>query len=347
VTPRLRFFASTASFTLALGFMCSALRPFLPIPPVPVVRTKLLHLREDADAYDTLFVGSSRIFHQIVPSRFEHHAAVRGMSVRSFNLGLDGMRPPEDGYLLDQVLARKPQRLRWVFVEIGSIRLVLGEERRNSLRAQYWHDYERVALLMQNATTPAKKRSFRARVRVLFESRKDVLAHLGLFGQRFLNLGRGASLVGRMLTGRPEGVSHSALGPRRDGFVPDRRTQISEPARVEHEQDLAERLRTPAERDYADPASQQALERMLGKIEQAGARPVLLIAPTPARRNFHPNGPRGRNALLLDFSDPRKYPALFESRHRLDADHLNVAGAEIFTQLVAEEWAAAVLRDPW
>jgi hypothetical protein len=81
---------------------------------------------------------------------------------------------------------------------------------------------------------------------------------------------------------------------------------------------------------------------MIAKVERLGAKPVLIVTPITARRVFYPLPERARKTIVLDFNDPMRFPELYESRNRIDTDHLNAAGAKVFTRLLAEQWSAAV-----
>ncbi|MEI9892816.1 MAG: hypothetical protein WDN28_02585 [Chthoniobacter sp.] len=69
--------------------------------------------------------------------------------------------------------------------------------------------------------------------------------------------------------------------------------------------------RPAAGKERGDLVSQRALERMVSTVHHAGATPLLLVAPTPADRNFFPTEAREHELQILDFSDVRKYPGLF------------------------------------
>lgn len=97
------------------------IRQRLPFPPIPTVQAKVEWLRTHGDDYDTFFLGSNRIYRHIVPRLFDELMAARGESTRSFNLGFDGMRPPEDSYVLEEVLAHRTKPLKYVIVE-GNLR---------------------------------------------------------------------------------------------------------------------------------------------------------------------------------------------------------------------------------
>ncbi len=71
---------------------------------------------------------------------------------------------------------------------------------------------------------------------------------------------------------------------------------------------------------------------------------MLVVPPTTSKRNFYPTEARAKKTIVLDFCDLEKFPELYEHRYRLDTDHLNTAGAEVFTRIFAKEWADAVQR---
>ncbi len=87
-------------------------------------RPKLERLKERSDDYDTLFLGSSRIYHQIIPQLYDRLTGERGIATKSFNAAVDGMRPWKTlKATFDQILKFRPKHLRWVFIELGAIRV--------------------------------------------------------------------------------------------------------------------------------------------------------------------------------------------------------------------------------
>jgi hypothetical protein len=85
---------------------------------------------------------------------------------------------------------------------------------------------------------------------------------------------------------------------------------------------------------------------MIAKVEKLGARVVLVVPPTTSKRNFYPNREIAKKVIVLDFCDLRKYPELYENRYRLDTDHLNTPGAEIFTPILVKSWMEALKQRP-
>src|SRR5262245_31919094 len=94
-------------FVAVFALAAFGLGAISPRQRVPIVTPKLTWMEENADNYDVLFLGSSRTYRQIIPELFDQLMAEGGKTVRSFNLGVDGMRPPEDTYLLEQTLAQR------------------------------------------------------------------------------------------------------------------------------------------------------------------------------------------------------------------------------------------------
>ena len=104
------------------------------------------------------------------------------------------MRPPEDAYFLDQLLAAHPKNLRWVFIELGWVRAAIDETQRGTMRAQYWHDWPRLWVIWKSVTQlkPTEKRRTLKRIwREVREPMETFPEHLTLFAREMSNLGRG------------------------------------------------------------------------------------------------------------------------------------------------------------
>ena len=114
-----------AVFFIAFAASCGLLGQCLPFPQVLIVRDKIEHLARHGDDYDVVFIGSSHIQGQVMPSVFDAMASRGGVHVKSFNAGVAGMFAPEDGYMVEQILKRPHHRLRWVFFELSHVRTSL------------------------------------------------------------------------------------------------------------------------------------------------------------------------------------------------------------------------------
>jgi len=314
-----------------------------------MVRGKLEHLARHGDEYDVLFIGSSRVHEQIIPAIFDQVATMNGLPVKSFNAGIVGMLSPEDGYVLEEILRRPHRRLRWVFFEISRIGTQVWEG--HTARFGYWHDSARLLLIGQCLWAEAmagqsrlveeRKATFSARWNIWSATAGELSAHVCQWLIRGTNLSRGSDVLNRLI--RAPGFHFDVgkeLGARGDGWypAPSQLQEMSAKVRAEYDRSYADRLASPATKDRGDFVSQSALERVLAAVTEAGARPVIIIPPTTLERNFYPTEDREPQLTILDYSDVRQNADLFVPEHRRDLGHLNIAGAELFTQDLARRF---------
>jgi hypothetical protein len=336
----------------ALGFVgtwvaafvggCALLGVVLPARELPpVVRERVTHLKRHGGDYGAIFFGSSRVESHVMPAVFEQDLAHQGRRIESFNAGVAGMYPPQDGWLVEKVLALKGVRPRWVFVEVQTLQTTLPRANRDSLQLLSWHDWPRYWLLCQRFVTTRDRRRWQDRVEEIWGRWPEFCDHTTLFVRCFTNLGRGSEILKRTPGGEaPETMDWRTMGESGDGWVPD--THIPDKTEVAGiEADLAKRRHLPAVKENADAVSRKALAILCRRINDAGATPVLIVPPTPRGTYFCPVPLPLPNVIVLDFSDPRKFPDLYETPYRADPVHLNAEGAELFSHLLAAEFLKA------
>jgi hypothetical protein len=268
-----------------------------------------------------LFLGSSRFYHQIIPAQFD--AAVG--DVRSFNFGYDGMWPPESFYLLRQLLALRPARLKWVVIDLMDINTQLDERNNSTLRMAYWHDLQHTGLAFRDILSSQLPR----------EQQFDLLAQHGrhCFSQ-ILNLGRGADLLQQRLeekkarkkpysweatAGFEAGPDRGMEGKIREGFV----TTVN-------------RLKLGLAPMPVRPVFRDALRDVIADVRRIGAEPIFVIAPTINGRENFTEIPDG--AAVIPLNDPAEHPELFNPDKHYDAWHLNEKGAVDLTAILAREF---------
>ena len=97
---------------------------------------------------DTVFIGSSRVFHQFIPRQFDEAMRAAGQPTRSLNLGVDGMVAPESYFAVEDFLSLHP-RLRWVFIELQPIQPRFPKHYDGTIRAWWWHDWKNTLLVVR------------------------------------------------------------------------------------------------------------------------------------------------------------------------------------------------------
>ena len=314
---------------LATSALFHALFP----PAIPQgVAAKLQFFTEHKDEFDTLFLGTSRIYYTVSPEIFDQTTGESGLSTRTFNFGIDAMHPPENFYVLEQILKTKPRNLKWVFLEVGDVQTrlhkILGTE-----RAVYWHDWARTKLTLRKAFNPRGNAPWFVRISRLWLARRDLASHLSLFARQCANVGR-ADCLSWQDRSRPAEAGVE-LGPKRDGYRLAGGAMSAENA-VSFQQRLAEKV-AEARPNPIDPYADEAYRDYARQIREIGAVPVFVVTPVIFQSpvTFRKSPPPG---LLLSFNNCKTYPMLFDPKVRIDDAHLTKEGAEEFSRLLAREF---------
>jgi hypothetical protein len=312
---------------------------FPPLIPRSVA-AKLEFFAQHKDEFDTLFLGTSSIYYSISPEIFDQTTRENGLPTRTFNFGIDAMHPPENFYVLEQILKTKPRNLRWVVLETANVEVklhkVLGTE-----RAVYWHDWPRTGLTLRKALNPRGDAKWYIKISRLWLARRDLAAHLTLFAQRFANVGRAVELLSPR-KGDRKLETDVELGPKRDGYRLAGAAMSPENA-ASFQKRLAQEI-AQARPKPLDPYAEEAYRHFAGRIRGIGATPLFVVPPlifqSPVTfRESPPPGP------LLSFNDAQTYPMLFDTKVRIDDAHLTNEGAAEFTRLLAQEFVRQV-RQP-
>jgi hypothetical protein len=299
--------------------------------PTPAAGARAEFARTHPDAYDTLIVGSSRTARQLSPEIFDRAMAERRVPTRSYNLGLAGLWPPEDGYLIERTLAGRAIPLRFLVVECNPIRLGLPTESQGTARAVYWHDAARMRILWNRAKAQsADATKKKTRGKAIRRALPALAVHARHWLWNALRLGRGAELLLGALEAHETPLAE-AIGPRGDGFRPLRRDRppIAGAALARYEGELVDTPAGARRFSRGDTESQAELRRKRDLAARYGAE-LVLIAPPVTGRTFQPL--LGDGQIFLDFADPERFPELFAPEHRQDEGHLNARGAEIYSR---------------
>ena len=322
-----------AAFVVTSAIFHSLLPPLIP----KGVAAKLEFFAQHKDEFDTLLVGTSSIYYSISPQIFDRITSENGLSTRTFNFGIDAMHPPENFYVLDQILKTQPRNLKWVFLETADVETklhkVLGTE-----RAVYWHDWPRTSLTLRKALNPRGDPRWYIKVSRLWVARRDLVAHLTLFAQRFGNVGRAREIL---FPQDRKAEADLELGPRRDGYRLAGHAMSPEDA-ASFQERLGEEI-AHARPKPLDAFADEAYRSYAARFRAIGATALFVVPPlifqSPVSFRQSPPGP------LLSFNDAGIYPMLFDTKVRIDDAHLTNEGATEFTRLLAREFVHRV-RQP-
>lgn len=309
-----------------------------------LLQAKLDHFERHKDEYDLVFFGSSRPYRAFDPPVFSAEMARHGREIRAFNFGIGAMRPHEMDALMRRVLAMRPERLRWVLIELMDWEPTILERLDRHPRTIAWHDPHE---------TWSACRTVRLADVTVEEKCDRCCSHLWRMTVKLTNWGQGPRRVDELLgTGLP-GPEFLQLVARRDGFVAvDDETS---PHYAQRRWAFLHKYHATFRRQIRDipigqsePASLAhfnvaATVRQQTRIRRAGAVPVYVVPNvhwgTPV---FHRLARDGLIENFIALNDPQAYPALYEDEHYFDQGHLNRLGARHFSVLLARQFAGRI-----
>ncbi len=322
---------------------CIVLHAILPFPQIDGgVSQKFRFFAAHKDEFDTLFIGSSRIYFQISPTIFDRVTRDSGLPTRSFNFGIGGMYLPESAYLLEQILNLKPRNLRWVFIEYDEMQTKWSPENQTSRRALYWADWKRVSFLLRKLTdagtgplwlaNPTKLRDIVLHQRKEKNTRSLLTFYATQLERNYTNVARAADVLGYLLGRDTNEHRASYLGAVGDGYV-TRAGRMSPSQAAAYEGGLAAATAQTATH-LLSPYAVEAYRQCAQEVRNIGAAPIFLITPSTTQINVVAESAQVPGVVMA-FNNPRTYPGLYDSNVRRDEQHLTKSGAEEFTRIVA------------
>lgn len=328
-----------ALFFSALAVVCGAISAARPFPEISGISRKYRHVADHRADYDVLFVGSSRFHHGIVPPQFDARIAeITGQRIRSFNFGHDAMWPPESFFILRKLLALRPPHLRWVFIDCVAIRTQIDPRNMLTKRTAYWHDARHTALAWRALAVEAIPWSDRVR---------RAVAHGTLLLRNWTNAGAGAEwlavefgVVKRKKSARGAPAWKSSES---EGYEPEPDTPMTAEKLAEFQSAVAD-FRENLPPQPIDRVFRRALDDAIAEVRAAGAQPVLLLTPTVKEKENFTGLPDG--VPVLRFQDPNAFPQFFDPANCYDNEHLNHAGAQLFTAELARRFAELLPPKP-
>ena len=325
-SPVIRIFGNGGAFAVALTVTAMLVGKGLPFPTIPDVSPKFRYFAEHKDRFDTIFVGSSRFRHQIIPQKFDAETRDHGTETSSFNLGASGMWPPETFFFLRQILRLHPARLKWVIFEIIDGKTRVDEGYGSDQRAVYWHDWRHTLMawkmVWESPRTPEEKRH-------LFP------LHTGIFFRQFLHLGRGTEWAQEKMNFVKKHRVPSWIEAR--GFEPEPEPSLLAGPVLAEYLSVIEQLKKPRLPRGIRPGLIDALREIQAEVRAAGAEALFVLPPTINPNENFGGLPEGLPFIL--FNNLHDDALLYEPELHYDGGHLNARGAEAFTRRLGERFS--------
>lgn len=284
---------------------------------------------------DTLFFGSSRIEDGIIPQIFDDSAQNQHIGdLHAYNVASPGSPVYEIFSELQTLFYLRPKGIKFVFIEPDMVTQYLVMEPNTARAIDYFtfeHAYWTLKLTdaadFQSYNPPLSKRRYLSNV-------------AGAVLRHYFDIG----LAWAKAESSPD------FSPTARGF-PDRDNHEYEIFTAD-EAYYSGLKQITLQQPQPDRISDTKLDFVLSLaafVRQHGAVPILIRAPLMVHWDLAADFVAkfaqrctGKGPLLFDFGLPNENPALWDPQNRQNEDHLNAAGAAIFTRLIAARLAAAI-----
>ena len=332
---------SGLAFCLGFGIFCVVVCSSTPEIRVRKVTEKVETFRANSDHFDTLFVGTSRTARQIIPAVFDQTMGELGTPTRTFNLGFEGLRPPEDSFVLDRALAGRTKPLKFLVMECGPVLASIKDEDKWTTRTILTHDAKRLEVYWRQiwATSMDQEDGSRTQLKEIWSRLRSFVVHFRHFVWNHARISEGSRRLNAWITGITAKQSSDPVPA--DGYYLKETewNQLEGKELKKYLADLADQQATLPPPFYADAVSQAELMAWKARAEQLGAQFVLVCPPFLKPKNFMPQNSDG--IIVLDYTDPNADPEFYDVKNRRDYGHLNDHGSVLYTRSLAERLNAA------
>jgi len=340
--PARRLATGAAAAVLGFALVVGVVRALTPPPEGFDMRPKVEYLAEHADRYDAVVIGSSRVFRGLVPAIVDRELAARGFELASFNFGVGGQESFESDHSLRWLLARCPERLRLVFLEVGGWEYA-PESATNAFSRRWleWHTragLRNVLEAIDRAELPPLEHA-----RLAWE-------HVSLFVRRSVGYGIAPALLLRGPGAAELDFLDAEHLARHHGYqsLEERTGVAGRPRNMTPEQFrrlVATIRRTNTTEVGVRRLPLGALRRQAELARAAGVTLVHVALPhTVGSRQAALLAERGVLEHYLNFNDPARFPELFAFETRYSIDHLTAEGARLMSRAFAREVARLLRR---
>ena len=313
----------------------------IPSPAIPsnvfFISPKYDYYQAHKHEYDTLFFGSSRVHNQIIPEVFDSTSRQAGIAVNSYNFGVPAMRAIDSTVLIKEVLKDPPKNLKWVFFETT---LDKGYEpifNARTYRSMYWHTWENTGFAARYILSSEVSAASKAAL---------LVSHFLPALYRQMNVGR---LFSQTLSSEfsAEEQAEAVVFTRNEGYAPliDENSPYRQDF-LQHQDEykaavaeLAAIASTPMPNTAIAENKRMLLAEVTRVIRTAGAKPIFIEPPSlEPEQDFRAAWQQGEIEALLAYKDPERFPQLYRVDQRFDAGHLNGEAAQVFSQLLAQDF---------
>ena len=312
-----------------------------------ILRTKFLHYKKCPTRYNTLFIGSSKVGHQIIPRSFDSSMS-DVCQLSSFNFGVPGLMAFRNFTLLRRILEVPNPNLKFIVMESSFVR----NKRSNLFSSEFYFSFgyqefvETYRYLLEHKYPPWD------RIRKLFDYSRAFLYRNFFPGVVKLLIKYKVRQI--ELPMMPRSLEHSGYNSletefkeKKNTHLKGRRLKLLENQEFLKVQEHKNRKgRSNLEIDSNTTSFCKYLEDVYLHCTDLGIRMIYLIPPgvilEKPYKILRKSSVLSKN--IIDLGDPKEYPEFYDKENFFDLHHFNDAGAELYTAALSEKFKKFINR---
>ncbi|QNL20557.1 hypothetical protein HZR84_00850 [Hyphobacterium sp. CCMP332] len=285
---------------------------------------------------NTLFFGSSRIYHHISPEVYDRLMA--DYKSASYNFSLPGTFNPESYFLLEKFLEKdvKDSELDLIIIELQSFNNLYS---RNifSHKASYWNNFPYYYYALNfiiNSNLPLPEKT-----KLLIKYSISFIYRLSSYPKLFQKQKTTKLGDSRTTTGFVSIDDQIKKRHPNDFHNKIREKRLSDSLEIERRYRASGKVNALLKNTRCNEVLQKKLQTLIEKAEKKNCHLLFLIPPRLTLKDYQQTLPF-INCLpeknILQMADRESYPYFYQAKYIIDRGHLNGAGAIIFTEKLTE-----------
>jgi hypothetical protein len=295
---------------------------------------KINILKEHAGEFNTVFMGSSRVYRQLNPELFD--SLLTHLNLHTYNLASPASFNPESYFLYEQLLEEDNLQLKYAILEIAPM-ADIGVVNVASQKSFYWQSVNSLQYCydyLQKSRLPSGERT-----NVIS---KYLLSYL--IGK--LDLTRFS-----VSESKKEEITYNLLKTSRDGYMALDDDPNSSRRLVKFGSDttVAQKRINAASfistRDYTKQFNQAHFAKLTELKEKSRLKGITLKFLIPPKLSSYSELMALRQQMpddVIELASYAQYPEFYLSRYTFDEGHLNKTGSKLLTATLAEKFNTLV-----
>lgn len=318
-----------------------------------VLNTKITWYEDHMDAYNTVMIGGSLLYRHTDPVIFDSLNRAHGIPTSTFNFGVDGNNHPKQMVLVNRLLKKHPDSLKYMFINLSSDS-EFERSNKDSRKFITWINLPSVFYsinLAWGSNYPLGEKLDLSWQYVIAWVKNKLNAGMGMYLVKYAKKdpaqARDLSYIGKDLNGflpyfYPEGVDSADLSGT-DQILwwtnqwyyrnLKKADSITEVSRTEF------RNYKPGELHL----NKNMLNSYLGLIKKAQEKgiEVYVVIPPRLRQSYNIFLPVYEELPAehkLNLGNPDEYPEFYSHDNSFNFYHMNAKGAALFSVALSQEW---------